>query len=352
MRSHLLPFTIPVRDGCPVTRVEERRQESASSATSEEKAESVRGGEGRFQNYGLSENPKKSILADKPEFRIEEYEEGSVSHLLQDRESETESSKNLTRRRSKRARRRFPLPQEKMGLKSEKLSEVKVGDLSEPVSSISEETSDEDVAFCLMLLSRDRWKYEAETVENRRDEKHYGDEDEEEDKNKKYDYYMCESEDGREVKSKTGKNVKRVWGKHRCDTCNKHFRSYQALGGHQASHKKARLGVQTIREDRESKHEEYDNLGRCNNKVHECPFCYRVFASGQALGGHKRSHAGNRNYFVATTTRTATMAQSCSVPERGMIDLNLPAMMDDEPSRVEFGDGVWEPSQGASRIVG
>ncbi|CAN1152811.1 Zinc finger protein ZAT1 [Linum perenne] len=58
-------------------------------------------------------------------------------------------------------------------------------------------------------------------------------------------------------------------------------------------------------------------------KTHECPFCSKVFRSGQALGGHKRSH------FVGASedgnARTLVIKSSA-----GMIDLNLPAPVDEE----------------------
>ncbi|WZZ45543.1 hypothetical protein YC2023_041802 [Brassica napus] len=51
-----------------------------------------------------------------------------------------------------------------------------------------------------------------------------------------------------------------------------------------------------------------------NGKCHECPFCFRVFKSGQALGGHKRSHS-----FVNQEHRVKHKAADMR------IDLNLPA---------------------------
>ncbi|CAN7133784.1 unnamed protein product, partial [Brassica rapa subsp. narinosa] len=52
-----------------------------------------------------------------------------------------------------------------------------------------------------------------------------------------------------------------------------------------------------------------------NGKCHECPFCFRVFKSGQALGGHKRSHS-----FVNQEHRVKHKAAADM-----RIDLNLPA---------------------------
>ncbi|KAK8517124.1 hypothetical protein V6N13_092410 [Hibiscus sabdariffa] len=67
-----------------------------------------------------------------------------------------------------------------------------------------------------------------------------------------------------------------------CKTCNRQFSSFQALGGHRASHKKPRL---TERDDGVSKNQPSRKL-----KTHECSICGLEFAIGQALGGHMRSH--------------------------------------------------------------
>ncbi|KAK1691980.1 hypothetical protein QYE76_008677 [Lolium multiflorum] len=57
-----------------------------------------------------------------------------------------------------------------------------------------------------------------------------------------------------------------------CKTCGRVFPSFQALGGHRASHKKPRLD------------------GDLKPKLHACSICGLEFAIGQALGGHMRRH--------------------------------------------------------------
>ncbi|CAH8253502.1 unnamed protein product [Arabidopsis lyrata] len=60
------------------------------------------------------------------------------------------------------------------------------------------------------------------------------------------------------------------------------------------------------------------------NKGHECPICFRVFKSGQALGGHKRSHfIGNQEH------RTLVIQHQVSHEMHTLIDLNLPAPIDE-----------------------
>ncbi|KAM0941305.1 putative transcription factor C2H2 family [Dioscorea sansibarensis] len=66
-----------------------------------------------------------------------------------------------------------------------------------------------------------------------------------------------------------------------CKTCNRRFTSFQALGGHRASHKKPKAmadggGGEVV----------------VKPKVHECSVCGLEFAIGQALGGHMRRHRG------------------------------------------------------------
>ncbi|KAF0904223.1 hypothetical protein E2562_032998 [Oryza meyeriana var. granulata] len=64
-----------------------------------------------------------------------------------------------------------------------------------------------------------------------------------------------------------------------CKTCNRQFPSFQALGGHRASHKKPRLADGDAAVEPAPK-----------PKVHGCSICGLEFAVGQALGGHMRRH--------------------------------------------------------------
>ena len=66
-----------------------------------------------------------------------------------------------------------------------------------------------------------------------------------------------------------------------CKTCNRQFPSFQALGGHRASHKKPKLteGDGGLESQPPAK-----------PKRHECSICGLEFAVGQALGGHMRRH--------------------------------------------------------------
>ncbi|KAF5453526.1 hypothetical protein F2P56_028423 [Juglans regia] len=69
-----------------------------------------------------------------------------------------------------------------------------------------------------------------------------------------------------------------------CKTCNRQFPSFQALGGHRASHKKPRLmgGDESL--------DSQSDGSPTKPKTHECSICGLEFAIGQALGGHMRRH--------------------------------------------------------------
>lgn len=64
-----------------------------------------------------------------------------------------------------------------------------------------------------------------------------------------------------------------------CKTCNRQFPSFQALGGHRASHKKPRVADDQNR-----------GMSPTKPRVHECTICGLEFSLGQALGGHMRRH--------------------------------------------------------------
>ncbi|GLT47370.1 hypothetical protein SLA2020_210730 [Shorea laevis] len=76
---------------------------------------------------------------------------------------------------------------------------------------------------------------------------------------------------------------------YKCSVCNKAFPSYQALGGHKASHRKpvsdsAANGTATTASADNS------TITSAGGKTHECSICHKTFPTGQALGGHKRCH--------------------------------------------------------------
>ncbi|KAI6702715.1 hypothetical protein NL676_011851 [Syzygium grande] len=343
MRSHLANLPLPPKpeegeeQGPPVQLggAEAPRAQSGSSPPSSSSSEEEEG-EGdeearklQAQGYGLRENPKKSIRLADPEFAIDA---GSV--VLQDRESETESSKNPAGRRSRSSategtthQRRFFSEEDRRCRKKTKRMPSK----AESASSISDETTEEDLAFCLMMLSRDKWRREKSHREQENADDSAEEEDEDDDEeDEKDEEDEEESEESKGLVAKALRNRNR--GNYRCETCDRTFRSYQALGGHRASHKKSKLS------DRPEPPEAAENVGENANpsssKVHECPFCFRVFASGQALGGHKRSHAINSTAAAAAAAATTGAVKKTShhVKARAAawIDLNLPAPADDD----------------------
>lgn len=287
--------------------------------------------------YSLRENPKRSFIFTDPNQFIDA---GSI--ILQqesETETETESSKNPTRPRSKRVR---------------KLDTAKPND--SVLSSSSDITTEEDIAFCLMLLSRDNnnnWRTKTQQhnyhdQEQQEQHHYYLDEDDDDDDDVEVEESEAESEEEQ-------KPMKKVRGRFKCDTCNKVFRSYQALGGHRASHKKTKL----LAGDSTSQHDEKINVENINvninvnveKKIHECPVCFREFASGQALGGHKRTHGiGFGTASTSTTTIAAVTAAAATNVEvvlrssakfgDSLLDLNLPAPMDDGDGGDEGGSAV------------
>ncbi|PWA91676.1 Cys2/His2-type zinc finger protein [Artemisia annua] len=82
---------------------------------------------------------------------------------------------------------------------------------------------------------------------------------------------------------------------YKCSVCNKAFGSYQALGGHKASHRK-------------------NNVNSNGGKVLHVDVEHTCFSTGQALGGHKRCHYEG-----------IVGGSHVSTGQRGF-DLNLPAM--------------------------
>ncbi|QCE13969.1 uncharacterized protein LOC114162731 [Vigna unguiculata] len=145
-------------------------------------------------------------------------------------------------------------------------------------------------------------------------------------------------------------------GKFECATCKKIFHSYQALGGHRASHKKIKGCFASRNESSENSTElepdlspdptteskllkneyveEHEMVTVTTTTItgHECPICLKVFSSGQALGGHKRSHHLPNGSDIATRNcQSQRVVLEGEDPEiRDFFDLNLPASNEEE----------------------
>ncbi|TKY55046.1 Zinc finger protein ZAT4 [Spatholobus suberectus] len=171
--------------------------------------------------------------------------------------------------------------------------------------------------------------------------------------------------------AESGKNSNKR-GRFECTTCNKIFHSYQALGGHRASHKKIKGCFASRNESSENSIEtdlspepatenklmknsdneylvEHEHVAGLHNEVetvteskkikrHECPICFKVFPSGQALGGHKRSHMAGGSESRSFQT---IVIQEPEPEIRDFLDLNLPAATEEESNSHADSNRPW-----------
>ncbi|KAM1998467.1 hypothetical protein ACFX1R_006845 [Malus domestica] len=91
--------------------------------------------------------------------------------------------------------------------------------------------------------------------------------------------------------------------RYKCNLCVKCFPSHQALGGHMSSHNKLK-GIAVAHPSMEDQSapadvsagedrvhdDEAERVALDHQQHHQCKICNKTFPTGQALGGHKRSH--------------------------------------------------------------
>ncbi|KAA8536270.1 hypothetical protein F0562_028748 [Nyssa sinensis] len=106
---------------------------------------------------------------------------------------------------------------------------------------------------------------------------------------------------------------------YQCSVCKKAFPSYQALGGHKASHRKLAAAAASSDENPSTSATALNPSGR----THECSICHKTFPTGQALGGHKRCHYEGGSGSAVTSSEGAA-----SIHSQRDFDLNLPASPD------------------------
>ncbi|CAK9166817.1 unnamed protein product [Ilex paraguariensis] len=123
---------------------------------------------------------------------------------------------------------------------------------------------------------------------------------------------------------------------YKCSVCERAFPSYQALGGHKASHRKlsAAAASATVSDDNNPSTSTTTTAAAAatsisalnrSGKTHECSICHKSFPSGQALGGHKRRHYEGNVGACNTSGVTSSEGGGSSHSHNRDFDLNLPA---------------------------
>ncbi|KAK7341914.1 hypothetical protein VNO80_24855 [Phaseolus coccineus] len=215
-------------------------------------------------------------------------------------------------------------------------------------STTTYESEEEDMANCLILLAQGGESHHHQPRHHKQQVEDHGLGDCNGGKTEKGNGNTTNTTATAAVNTKVGFFI------YECKTCNRTFPSFQALGGHRASHKKPKLvGEEKKTPPSQLQHMfvtkydrfEEDNvksgppislqLGHGNNskgKIHECSICGSEFSSGQALGGHMRRHRASTNTnTVDTSSNTVTAVATIVSPPRNILqlDLNLPAPEDD-----------------------
>ncbi|XAR61958.1 hypothetical protein NMG60_11016518 [Bertholletia excelsa] len=120
---------------------------------------------------------------------------------------------------------------------------------------------------------------------------------------------------------------------YKCSVCDKAFSSYQALGGHKASHRKLASGAGDDQSTSSTGTAAAASVGG-SGRTHECSICHKCFPTGQALGGHKRCHyegnlGGSGSSYAAAGGSAGGITSSegvGSTTSHRDFDLNLPAL--------------------------
>lgn len=193
------------------------------------------------------------------------------------------------------------------------------------------DTEPEDVALSLMMLSRD-------IIERRRCSRATAEEDNaRRERDYRYHQHTDCNDDAKINKRKHDHSlvIDEKRGRYECPVCGRTFRSYQALGGHRASYKRINSNCSIAKpildyqpEPKPSVETNTTSMVSNNRTIKfECRICFRVFSSGQSLGGHKRSHsiAGELYEHVHSVDDDDVGDDEQPLISDEFLDLNLPA---------------------------
>ncbi|KAJ0801963.1 putative transcription factor C2H2 family [Helianthus annuus] len=144
--------------------------------------------------------------------------------------------------------------------------------------------------------------------------------------------------------------------KYKCTTCNKCFATHQALGGHRSSHNKSKL-TSTDHDD-ESFVMMVESGENLEKGLHHCKICNKGFATGQALGGHKRCHWVGTNepevqaQALSSQITSAGEAASQTGSGKKVLDFDLNEVPEEEESANGYGYGYGYASSSYNSNMG
>ncbi|PWA99091.1 zinc finger, C2H2-like protein [Artemisia annua] len=221
---------------------------------------------------------------------------------------------------------------------------------STSVVSDNDQEQEVEIAMCLIMLSRDVGKWGKNIIVKDCKVKKLAETEVQFDRVKKSTTHGHDFDD-------------QMKGKFECATCKKCFHSHQALGGHKASHYKKPKDCFDLKLDSNNtiKSDDHMSKGRTRKPsdnhqasssvnlvgsskndtmvvgAHECSICFKSFSSGQALGGHKRSHLIAE---AKLNQQNAMLIEKLEKPDqeiRCFLDLN---MLPDDPLEDEEQETV------------
>ncbi|CAL5095316.1 unnamed protein product [Urochloa decumbens] len=140
-----------------------------------------------------------------------------------------------------------------------------------------------------------------------------------------------------------------------CKTCGRRFPTFQALGGHRASHRRpTRLYAAAVHR-RAAHHDEGECAAAAGPRVHGCPVCGLEFAVGQALGGHMRRHRTT----AAAAAETFSPGDAAPVKDEdagagcggGGICLDLNLATSENCAKCRKNAGLGDTVQGVQKVL-
>ncbi|XP_010549267.1 PREDICTED: zinc finger protein ZAT10-like [Tarenaya hassleriana] len=129
---------------------------------------------------------------------------------------------------------------------------------------------------------------------------------------------------------------------YKCSVCDKAFPSYQALGGHKASHRKTASPIAGDEQSTSTSTSTTTNANAGGGRTHVCSVCNKSFPTGQALGGHKRCHYEGGNNGGSSGGGDVSTSEGAGstghVSNHRGFDLNIPAIPEFSPEGLVNGD--------------